>query len=54
MAPQVGVNTHIAPLATLYTNSVQGPQRHGKVAVTITNSPLGCMRADMIRLRRMV
>ena len=34
--------------------SIQSPHCHDNVAVTITNWPLGCMRADMIRLQRMV
>ena len=53
MVPQVGVNT-LNSYNTLYTNSIQSPQRHGNYAVIITNPQLGCMRADMIRLCRMV
>ena len=53
MVPRVGVNT-LNAYSTLYTNSIQSPLRHDNLAVTITNSPLGSMRADMIRLRRMV
>ena len=53
--PQVGVNTiKLNAYSTLYTNSIQSPQRHGNYAVIITNPQLGCMRGDMIRLRRMV
>ena len=53
MVPQVGVNT-LNTYYTLYTNSIESPQRHDNYAVIITNPQLGCMRADMIRLRRMV
>ena len=53
MAPQVGVNT-LNAYYTLYTNSIQSPQRHDNFAVTITDLPLGSMRADMMRLRLMV
>ena len=40
--------------STLYTNSIQSPPRHDNYAVIITNPLLGYVRADMIRLRRMV
>ena len=50
----VSVVTWNCPYSTLYTNSTQSPQRHDSYAVAITNPQLGCMRANMIRLRRMV
>ena len=49
-----GFHVPLNAYSTLYTNSIQSPQRHDNYAVIITNPQLGCMRADMIRLSRMV